>query len=799
MKHYVIWLILLHLCCCEDLDYIDYYPQTIPLQAENPSPQYKAVMTNLYNNWHSPISYLKKRGYMPNNIQYEPKENLKKKIYPHKNLEKGENYFFFPDNKEPRTRNTIMLLENNSSPDTPNTEVTEAPSPPVVEESKNKNDTTGIINKVKDKFLSIFSHKDKSKTGQVEENFDLEDPEFLENYNDEYEFSDRRIFARSIPEKPLKPLNSSNENILSNLTDNEIHFIKSFINWFKENKNNFKFLSLSNVTTSGKSPDTKDNDKKEDTKPNVQTSTESGFDKKVTSTSKPVNITTECTVVGSEPSITVKTIQGQSNGSVSKNISSKTSDAKDTFTVDLDINQKNGTGEVTMGGDKTTQCAPLRLNDMSFDLEWNKINTAPQNGRAKMNILDLPYGNQEPQGQSLAAKFLQDVNSYPDKSYEYLKTPYADNFLDSQQSLPSDLDLPLKSSTKREVALPSFGKKGKIYSFPDTEDDDESFLANGGGASPKRRIKSRVKGKGRNKKKPKHKNSDSGRDFQPSETFEDDTKEGTDFNSFDELKDIQFRVNNDDEEAISSFISSLNAPPEVFSFDVDKYLKTAKENMEPKAPEFEYKSPEARTYYEFLESPSVENERLPLIETAPEDIQVEPGVEKRSRNSPMKRDLLRQYIKGVSSALNHNFDDIYCENCNKNSEVKPQRSSNSDTDLQIRTDNLIDRFSTNLDAMDSIKSNENYDDSINNYFLLNDGSDQAIDQPKQNQEIVPNDYSPQSLEIDLDLDKKFRDLNIGRYTNDLSRRLVSVDSKNTDEVPNEGKEIEVSNLDNDPY
>ncbi|XP_055919380.1 uncharacterized protein LOC129951312 [Eupeodes corollae] len=794
MKQYVIWLILLPLCSCEYVGNSDSHAASIQLMAENPSSDYKEVMKNLCNNWHSPISYLKKRGYMPTNIEYKPKVFPKKKIY-QENIKGGENYFFFSDKNEQKPRKSITLLENeeidaekSKAPEVTKIEPNTADPQSKPPEEMTKNDTTGIISKVKNKFLSIFSKKNTNKDipGQVEETFDLEDPEFLKDYihdDEEYDILDRRIFARSVSENPPpKQFNSSNENILSYLQDPEIRFIKSFINWFKQYKDDLKFLSMlnSNITTTavGKNSDLKDGEIKSSssksdttvstsTKPtdvgsNVRNSTESGSNKKVISTTKSANATSESNEVENGLSTTVKTNKVPDKASAPKNISSSTSkpigknDSND-FTVELNINQKNGTGEVSMGGDKTTQCAPLRLNDMSFDLEWNKINTVPQNNREKASILDLPYIS-EPQGQSLAAKFLQEANSYPVKSDEYLKPPYSDDFLDSQQSLPSELEVPLKSSTKREVGLPSFGKHGDIYSFPE---DDNAFDENPYEASPKRRIKGRVRG--RNKKKLKHKH-----DTPPAETFDvnidlnDDTKQGTDFDSFDELKDIQFRVNDDEEQAISTFISNLNSPPEVFSFDVDKFLRSAEQNMEPKAPVFDFQSPpETRTYYEFQESPSVENEKLPLIEPLSDDENGASNVNKRSRTSPEKRDLLRQYIKGVSSAINHNFDDGF----------KMQRSTNYDSD-----------------AIDSIKPNEKEDSFIDsNYFVLNEGIDHAFDVPKQDLDVVPTDYSSQSLEIDLDLAKKFRDLNIGKFENGLSKVF---ESKNVEQISNDNNQVE---------
>lgn len=277
MKKCVIWLIIPYLCWCEHFEYSDVDPESIP-RGEKSAPEYDVVMKNLFDNWRSPILYLKERGYMPKYVPYMPKNNENNKI----DSKNFANYLKVPDNKQ---ENALLLEKNKNKPDI------EGMKPLVLDKEKQLQDQ--IIEMITNLKHNISNNNDL-----------LEDHEILEEHDK----------GSSVIEKKdlLRQSESVDDNILGNLTQPEIHFIKSFINWFKKNRESLESLPLSkaNGTTPCKnSYESNTSFKNKSNQLNKsKTSNECPDAKKVKPKTRPKPATSQCVNVPNVTTTTVKTI-----------------------------------------------------------------------------------------------------------------------------------------------------------------------------------------------------------------------------------------------------------------------------------------------------------------------------------------------------------------------------------------------------------------------------------------------------------------------------------------------------------
>lgn len=345
--------------------------------------------------------------------------------------------------------------------------------------------------------------------------------------------------------------------------------------------------------------------------------------------------------------------------------------------------------------------------------------------------------------------------------------------------------------------LSSLDSSDEEYDYSDKsnldydDDDDWSEL------SPQ---KSQRKTSRRKANKSKNKKSEKAEKY----SMQESVKDLNPFHHFSELKDIQFKVNPDQEQDIATFIESLDTPPEIFSFDVEKYIKPEIE-LEGSSREFGVEEPQ-RQYYEFMETPNVDSMNVPLIPQT--YLEADSNLKLLSKkgdsgSSPMnkrhgKRDLLRQYIKGISNeligqSLPFATEDLRNSPAVESNDISAPVLDNSVAELSqaaqlktnqniekdretiaSRTKALIENYAVNLDAMNYVKygnHDKSSDDFIDNYYLLNDGS------YKKNDESVgthPSKYSSYDIQIDRDLERKFSDFNLQKNSGDPNTQTYPI-------------------------
>lgn len=344
------------------------------------------------------------------------------------------------------------------------------------------------------------------------------------------------------------------------------------------------------------------------------------------------------------------------------------------------------------------------------------------------------------------------------------------------------------SRLKSRKRTPNFGSSSNSdddLSSLDSSDEDYEYSEKSSDAEDEewsgfRDLKSQKKSSRRKASKSKKKKSEKAEKPSKQEMSEDLNP----FHHFSELKDIQFKVNPDQEQDIATFIENLDTPPEIFSFDVQKYIKPEVE-LERPSHDFGGDEPQ-RQYYEFVETPNVDSMNVPLIPPTYQEADSNLKLLSKkgdSGSSPVnkrsnKRDLLRQYIKGISNELigqNLPFATEDLRNSPANVDItasnsyadtsqtyNPKVDHNAEKDREViasRTKALIENYATNLDAMNYVKygnHDKSSDDFIDNYYLLNDGSYKKED----SQTSHPNKYSSYDIEIDRDLNKKFSEFNL---------------------------------------
>ncbi|CAD7077227.1 unnamed protein product [Hermetia illucens] len=483
------------------------------------------------------------------------------------------------------------------------------------------------------------------------------------------------------------------------------------------------------------------------------------------------------------------------------------------------------------GGGNDTKCTPIRLNELNFDVEWTSQQDPNNQSQALPAGLPASVNNErakKDQGDA-ATHFLLDAPETPKLRIE---PPYSDNFLisdslihneqtklvnENENSFAAEIkkkrDIPQEengsqqesedgasvdrdyfdmspsledfSASSNEVFpfenyLDDYGtifepRKRKSSSDDDDDGDEEEDNSN--------ELFGRKKKKKKKKKKKYNKKSNENDDateisFEETDPGvvaqerEDGTAKKTaveaappkeDYTSFSELNDIKFRVNSDQEEAIEKFIEGLNAPPEIFNFDVERFIKS-KSSFEP----IHLEQPPQKTFYEFIASPNIENERVPYIapDTLDRQSQAETSGEaspKESRNVHTKRDILRQYIKGISEHL----QDAYAAPPPAEEKTTSKLSRSNCAPIN-RDQVLISNYANDLDVLnygrfEPIQRDSGVDDFVDKFYLLNDGSFSiyGADKPpvKSNER---NRIDPVNVDIDLDLDKKFKELSIAR-------------------------------------
>lgn len=340
----------------------------------------------------------------------------------------------------------------------------------------------------------------------------------------------------------------------------------------------------------------------------------------------------------------------------------------------------------------------------------------------------------------------------------------------------------LRSSSYSDDDVSSLDSSDDEYEYSEKSNEDEDDESNRSSL-----LNSNKKATRRKASKSKNKKSEKAAEAERSK--QEPSDDMNPFHHFSELKDIQFKVSADQEQDISKFIENLDNPPEIFSFDVEKYMKPEVE-FEGPSNEFGGQEPQ-RQYYEFMETPNVDAMNVPLI--PPTYQEADSNLKQLSKKgdsgtSPVnkrsgKRDLLRQYIKGVSNQLISQTEPFASEDLRNSpsasSDNSPGPASNNNVEIEgavqtradhsaerdrqaiaTRTKALIENYAVNLDAMNfgnSAARDKSSDDFIDNYYLLNDGSykkEQPAYAAKQNK------HSAYDIQIDRDLDKKFEDLTI---------------------------------------
>lgn len=210
------------------------------------------------------------------------------------------------------------------------------------------------------------------------------------------------------------------------------------------------------------------------------------------------------------------------------------------------------------------------------------------------------------------------------------------------------------------------------------------------------------------------------------QTAEQQSNENID-NLLNSYADIKSAISPNQEEDITRFIQNINTPPKMFNFDVDSYLvnnPTIDGNNGKTMPATVESLP--RVFYQFAD------DALPLGTSLNSD-DASPSNLKRSNELPkVKRDLMTQRL-----------DNVY----NKIKMFRPLRVS---IDLE-RNEDMEKRSSLNEKPSDGLKMHADENDN-----LVAEKSLADCQNAMQSAEPLIN---TKDLDIDLDLEKKFRDFN----------------------------------------
>lgn len=184
-------------------------------------------------------------------------------------------------------------------------------------------------------------------------------------------------------------------------------------------------------------------------------------------------------------------------------------------------------------------------------------------------------------------------------------------------------------------------------------------------------------------------------------------------------------VSPEQEDDINKFIKNLEEPPQVFRFDVDQFMKTnLTENFITTAAGNDERSTTERIFFEFPTTPPPgcghRSDQLIVFDD-------KKYIETKPPNN-RKRDVLTQRIKAISNMMKMNT-------------ILDEPAANRP---QQRSDRMVNQKETNQDT-----------DFIDNYYLLNDGTLKFNENVKSDPQI-----DPVSINIDLDLNNKFRDLKL---------------------------------------
>lgn len=228
--------------------------------------------------------------------------------------------------------------------------------------------------------------------------------------------------------------------------------------------------------------------------------------------------------------------------------------------------------------------------------------------------------------------------------------------------------------------------------------------------------------------------------------------------NFSDFNDIKFRIHPNQEEDIVKFINNLHSPPEVFNFDIDSFV--AKRPVAQGLNNAETATEKA--YFDFV---------LPV---APVLLGSEPiyqnlknsqinNIAEFKNNKQFKRDILTQRLKSIANKISL-FPPTFDVNL-ENQMLVEETTSKMDTlkeNLEATNYNQYDNyaFSHSIDPQ--------ADEFVDKFYLLNDG-EKYVDKPLKNEKSsksisTKSSDSLDDLDIDLDLDRKFRNLNYSKNT-----------------------------------
>lgn len=204
-----------------------------------------------------------------------------------------------------------------------------------------------------------------------------------------------------------------------------------------------------------------------------------------------------------------------------------------------------------------------------------------------------------------------------------------------------------------------------------------------------------------------------------------------------DFNDIKNRILPNQQEDINAFIRNVNSAPQRFDFDVDAFVASNK-RMADAASDASIASTEVaseRSFYQFRPESIWASDKI-----QPMTLSKNP-IEKRSR-----RDILTQHLKAIANKI-HLYPSI---------ENDPFRWT-----YQPQSDVFIDRKQVKSIGNTGDKDDNNF---IDNFYLLNDGKPPAEPMPRKSAALA-------DLDLDLELDRKFRDLNTSKNSAFYSAEL----------------------------
>lgn len=186
-----------------------------------------------------------------------------------------------------------------------------------------------------------------------------------------------------------------------------------------------------------------------------------------------------------------------------------------------------------------------------------------------------------------------------------------------------------------------------------------------------------------------------------------------------DYKSLKSLITPEQDGDLNQFMQNLNSPPQQFTFDVEHYVRPTK-TFSFQLPSIEETKP--REYFKFNEQKN-------------DYVQKQPGqyFQFNDVSKQTKRDILTQRIKAISTKMKKDLLLNFQPPTKLDNTIQSKRHSSDD------------------------KIQKSSDDFVDHYYLLNDGKTNLNNIKHENAKII----DPVSIDIDLDLDKKFRDL---KYT-----------------------------------